>query len=557
MTVEVQVYAPDLTTPIGSPFVPIAASSMWERDETGAGEMTVPTGPLLDANPTLLDPGNFVVVSWEYPDGTNVRHGWIIETRSRSAQEGTWDEISVAGPGATALLRRAVVWPPRGLRRTGQNDCRLFGWMNRQYDDSAWPGIAYSHGQQQDPGPENLVGRPSGWPGPLAEWVWAEAPTPNPNNPDALVNPPGVTYFRRRLAGDYAGPARLFVTAANAFRLFWDGCEIADGTNYQQIKSVDLMLEANTTHLVAVEVVNQTPPDGWAGQNIGGFLMEIRRIDPVNGDLTSTALYRTFTTAPDPSPEPWSMLGYPEDVPGMTPGHILRILLEEEAQARGTLTQLTRMFNDELDSAGNPWPEIVVAFNSGDTLLDAALRLRDYDVQVEIDADLNFYAWQDRGDDLTGSAVEIPWQDASERAIETDDTTFTGLLVRSSDGWQETEYLPGERREGFILLGRTVGADVALDVATGVRDNLSEPRASVTFVTEPTAGDLKPLFAYGLGDTLNAPWVDPEAFGGPWATGPVRLTSIAVEAREGGGLRWTHEGRVGPDGIEPEESEPI
>ncbi len=65
----------------------------------------------------------------------------------------------------------------------------------------------------------------------------------------------------------------------------------------------------------------------------------------------------------------WRCLPYPDQEPGMTPGEVLGILLDE-AQHRRCFPELVRTFNAFVDSAGNAWPRVGdIAVRVGDDYL--------------------------------------------------------------------------------------------------------------------------------------------------------------------------------------------
>src|SRR5690606_38461757 len=51
----------------------------------------------------------------------------------------------------------------------------------------------------------------------------------------------------------------------------------------------------------------------------------------------------------------WDSLGYPAQTPGFTPGEVIELVLGE-AQARGTLPNVSLSYDASVDSAGQPWP---------------------------------------------------------------------------------------------------------------------------------------------------------------------------------------------------------
>lgn len=540
MTVTLAVYDRDLTTLIDVLDQPYAIEWARERLDVGAGRFTVPhDSPIVQANPGILDGEHMVVVR---DDGTP-RFGWLIRRRSRTRSV-VWDPVTVAGPGVVEVFRRMTVGPPGGFGACAvPDDTRLFGFMAPAYDDSTWmEGAAlFSHGQQEDPTPPNLVERPRGWTDPLAEWIWTEEATGDP-----LTNTPGRSYFRRVLE---VGPGegarvRLFVTAANSYTAYFDGAEVASGSDYRGFQWIDLDLCENTNHVFSAVVENQTPPANWAGQNIGGLLMSMRKL--MDDDTFDTVLYRSHTPAlypGTPAEGPWRALHLPASPPGMTPGHILAVLFDE-GQTRGVLTQATRDFTDALDSAGNAWPEeIEFACRVGDdSVMSVAERLREYDVDVELTPGLVFRAWHNRGSDLSGS-VTVGLDAAGEQGVDTEDEEINAVVARTQEGWIEEPPAPtADRREGFLSLGLTPSNATGREIAADAADEFSVSRRLARWRTNSAQTDVpQPHDDYDLGDTITAPAL-PADITADWALLPVRVDSVIARVDRVGDVDWYHEG---------------
>lgn len=540
MTVTLRVYDRDLTTSLGVLDQPYDIEWARERLDVGGGRFTIPhDSPMVQATPGVLDAENMVVVQ----KGATVRFPWLIRRRSRDRGV-VWDPITIAGPGAVEALRRALVGPPGGFGRCAvPDDVRLFGFMAPSYDDTGWmEGAAlFSHGQQESPTPPNLVERPRGWTDPLAEWIWTQEATGDP-----LTNDPGKSYFRRVLE---VGPGegtrvRLFVTAANTYTAYFDGAEVASGSDYRGFQWIDLDLCENTNHVFAAVVENQTPPDNWAGQNIGGLLMSMRKL--MDDDTFDTVLYRSHTPSlypGTPAEGPWKALHIPAAPPGQTPGHILATLLDE-AQDRGVFTQVTRDFSAALDSAGNAWPEeIEFACRVGDdSVMSVAERLREYGVDVELTADLVFRAWAERGTDRTGS-VTIGLGVAGEQGVDTEDEEINAIMARTQEGWIEEPPAPtADRREGFLSLGLTPSNATGRQIAADAAAEFSESRRVHRFRTNSSQPDARePHTDYDLGDRITAP-VLPDDITADWELGPVRVDAIVARVDRVGDVDWYHEG---------------
>lgn len=525
MDLRLEVYDRDLVTLIGRLDQPYEIELADERADLGAGKFTIPhDAPFLVANPGCLGGDNLIKVV-DADDADAERFAFIIRRKQRTRQD-VWDPVQVTGPGVAAALNYGLVYQPLGLDpEAPPTDQRLFGWMARDYDDSAWTTpLAHGFGPQDDPVIPRYRLLPDGWPDGDAEWVWGEALDGNQRNTV------GVNYFRRDLdllaAPANVGRARMFVTATSAYRAFVDGIEVASGNYWREFQTVDIELYRQE-HLIAFEVEN-APPRG--GPNPGGLLVTIIALD--ENDELGDVLYRSFTGAGGAA-GPWKVLPYPSVTPGVTPGFIVRRLILE-AQARGALTPFTIDFDDDLDSNGTPWPFLTeLALQVGnDTALTAMERLVDLGITFDVTPSLEVRLFASRGADLSAS-VELVGYDVS---IETEDEAFNTGLIRGGSAWVEvpSPAPSSDRREGFVSLGLNPTVAQARAIGTEVIDGLSAPRQLVRFTHTPLAGPF-PFDDYTVADLVTGPTLASDDILAPWVQGPVSVETLSVQARIDGG----------------------
>jgi hypothetical protein len=92
---------------------------------------------------------------------------------------------------------------------------------------------------------------------------------------------------------------------------------------------------------------------------------------------------------------------------GKTPGFIMRTLIDE-AQARGTLTQLDYSFSDTLDSSGAAFAKTLTADETaGTTLAEVAIKHQELAIDYNITPDLVLEYYNTRGTDRTVSATPV------------------------------------------------------------------------------------------------------------------------------------------------------
>lgn len=240
-----------------------------------------------------------------------------------------------------ALWEDMVVYPELGAGQVLENDTRLFNFSSKHFDDSAWGAAVQSEQGTGDAGGSRYAA-PANLPPEMevAWWIWSEA------SPTTGSVAAGDAYFRKSYTttGELV---RIYITADNAHELYLDGelVEVDDvlrggGVGWGGLKQVDRWLSSGT-HVFAIKGTNVA----GVAPNPAGVLMAAFQLTS-NGMTLGPLRVQTDNT--------WKALGYPASVPGLTPGKVLRHLLEE-AQARGAMTGVTLGFTDAVDTAGAAW----------------------------------------------------------------------------------------------------------------------------------------------------------------------------------------------------------
>lgn len=300
------------------------------------------------------------------------------------------------GPGVDAMLEWAVVFPAMGTNRTPIETERVFNWTAPlgTYDDSGWGTAAsiMSVDAAKFTGGQGWVLQPTGEGFPDntgAAMIWA----PPGSATDA---PEGDCYFRQHFTTS-AGRHVIYLIIDNYGEVYIDGqliVTVNEADGFQNVTFQPFELSGGT-HTLAVFAHNSADT-GAPGNNPGAAAWAIYDADQANTPLDVVAVSNS------------SVLGvfYPPYPPGMTPGEALLVALGE-AHDRGTIPWVQPTFDGDLDSGGNPWPEVAdLATKTGNDVLTFARELSgtyiDYRVRP---GDFALDAWV-KG--YRGSARDVP-----------------------------------------------------------------------------------------------------------------------------------------------------
>lgn len=417
--------------------------------DTGSGSLKVHVfDPVLDDFPTILAYDNIVRFALHGTD----RFAFIIEGKALSPapveeDAGRWWEIS--GRGVLAMIERALVFP-EGQVTGAMIRQRTFGFMAAAFDDSLWTNAIEI--QRQDAA-GTYQGAPDGWPDPLAFWIWSRGPVSG-------AMPTGTSYFRKQFSIAAATPVSILAAGDNEYRLWLDDDLIIDNLSapyagWHDPQRWDGALEAGD-HILAVEAINK--PLRTGGNSMAAFICSVIATDD-NHALSTTILERTDSS--------WLADDYPVDIPGMTPGQILRVLIEE-AQARGVLAGVTLGFDDALDSNSAAWTVApYISVDIGTNYLNFAKTLMEQHIDMDMSPELVLlaYAKGTQGHDRTtgvGAVELIVGRDFEELTAQGDENggnshVANALLLRDQTGALVTRedavsLLSRPRKESYIEL---------------------------------------------------------------------------------------------------------
>lgn len=310
--VTLRVLQPNLTTPVAELDQPFGIEWADEGLDVGTLWFSIPhDSPVVVANPTILDRDSVVMLR---TDGVD-RLPYVIRRRQRERGD-VWDTIRVGCLGGVELLRTGLVEYARGVGTGVPSDERPFGWMAVDYDDSGgcWvEGAPYSGGQWREPRFRAKRDQPPDFPDPRAEWI-GPAPLTATGSGGQQHTPDDAWYLRHYLVGDYVGTATLFIAADDAHLTYYNGSQVAEGSDFRQLVKVDLNLTGDD--VLAMEVTNA--PLGSKVNNPTEVVYTIAVVDE-DGEI-DRVLFRSvstnlFTTTadevqsivldPDLGPFPW------------------------------------------------------------------------------------------------------------------------------------------------------------------------------------------------------------------------------------------------------------
>lgn len=489
MSVEVRVYAgADPTDLVGSLLGTLAEDGgravSDKKNDAGAWAVAVPRDAAEAAWIQTYNVVRFLV------GGTVCFSGRIGPRDQQTLDPGeeAREMRSIGGPGILDTLRDARVDPHPDV--TLRHDTRYFTFAAIDYVDwGSWdPAVELF---RQDDADESLYGTdvPASWPDPTAYWIWGTALS------DPLDDPPqpiGKCYFRRSPNLTTTGDCALLIACDDKYRLFVDGVFVGENGEAHMFREYDrynLFLEAGV-HDIAIECENIARP--VSSTNSAGLLFAMYRT--IDGGVLDDLMIH--------SDDDWQVLAYPAAPPGMTPGEIMNVIIEE-AQARGALAIWSVDFTDSLDSNGDAWDhelDITVRV-CAEKVHDVLLKLAEADVDFAVDHETLTLRMFNKGGLNTGGAVEPEvGVDLLDLHHATDPAEATSLAVRHADGslvfldsGVPSEDADEPRIEAYIEAGSAPSSEAAERMAAAIFDLLAAPAPDVTFELHPDGP---------------APWVD-------------------------------------------------
>lgn len=250
---------------------------------------------------------------------------------------------------------------------------------------------------------------PWGWPQsvPRAFWVWDR---------DTRVSaaPVGDVYLRREFTTAVACSITVYASADESFTVYLDGERIlhqsGQGTNAWQ------NLYSATTDVAAGGHVL-----GMRARNTSSTAAAICTAFQV-GDAKINAADILLCYTGDGQ---WKINPYPNLAPGLTPGEILRTLIEE-AKDRGvdSFLAVDYDFTDATDSNGAPWTQVYDwAFNVGDEYTAVIQKLEEIAVEVRFNPEtFALQAFNAQGTDRSTGAGAIAFRGGLNLTEATEDS---------------------------------------------------------------------------------------------------------------------------------------
>lgn len=483
----------------------LAPSYLEEIGGPGGGSFSISTtDPKVIADGTLLDYRNVLKCK---VDGLVVGAFLVGKKNSKIIDDDASKEVyAISGENLRTWFEGAQVRPAGGLTKTSFED-RAFNFATER---GSW------YHADQWATPVNVVGwgdiagspwryAPANWPdAPTAQWIWSTN--------SYTSAPAGDNYFRYEFTTVTDGKYSLFLGADNSFAVYIDAQlnTSSDPTApaWTEMTRIDVDLPAGD-HVIGIKVNNDA---AGPAALIAAFYKA--------GDATLGTAAELITVTGGAG---WLVAGYPDPVPGWTPGEVMRTLLEE-AQARGVLfpTWITPTYTDTLDSNGLAWDrDLEWSFGVGDSLTSVLESLEELSCDIWIDPDtFEFNMVRARGVDrsiytydLDGiSVVSSPLvfekgKNLLEAGIDGVSEITNSLLLQTNDGWEViADTSPSVSKYG--VLEGTLKADASSNsssaIATQVFSQKANPEEGATYSIIPTTGHV-PFKDFQVGDWVLAP----------------------------------------------------
>jgi hypothetical protein len=255
-------------------------------------------------------------------------------------------------------------------------------------------------------------------------------------------------------------------------------------------------------HVAAVKVTNFDRPN--PATNVMGFIFSVVKLlgggiqagDVVTGSSAGT-----------------KMLAFPATEPGMTPGHIVKVFVEEN-QTLGALAFLHLDFDETDDSAGTPWPkEVNLSFQVGATLLDVVQSMTAQGLayfRIKPDSTtFTLQAFSARGVDLSGTVAAVYASNIGALAHQRSAVGANTIMSRTAEGrWRIDEDTAAVtawgRRFASVQLGTAPSDGAAADQVAKILADRANPADVITQIRlEGTSA--VPYVNFERGDTISAP----------------------------------------------------
>lgn len=416
--------------------------------------------------------------------------------------------VTFTGPGLLGILADALIEPPGGVGRSPIVTDVHFDFTHPDYDEATgtWTGattmMTVEDGQTTWGPPTWATTMPAhaiaGVGSGTTEIIWSADGTPT-------SAPAGWRWFRAGATGagtfstPFDGLHYVFFTVDNAGSIYIDNKQISagggegesleSGFNKTQITPVSL---SAGDHTIAVKAQNFA---SFGGANPGGIAVAVY-IPGYPPTLVFESTSSTMNVSDD------------AEVPGMTPGTVLRLIVEAQ-QALGRWTYVSLSFDDVNDTDGNPWPTFaqIAARAGSDSVYSLVQKLMTVYADVEMRSDdwiLDAWIWGDR-DPSSGVTFEVG--NLTSLNFHRQRKTADELLVLWTGGFSRVA--PGGEVQAFLQLGPEDTEDEIGRIGGQIVAQHGNPREQVTF-------------AYKARDDTELPWVNANFVPGATATMPTR-----------------------------------
>jgi hypothetical protein len=451
----------------------------------------------------------------------------VVETITRdtiSQGDEASQKATISGNGGLSVLRRALVFPSRGVDAVPVESLRSFSWVSPDFASQAalWPLAKQINRQREYANWRAPL--PWIWPDTSGYWIWGNVASATANHA-----PSGTCLFYKSFTVTGDKTCRIFVAFDNRGTLYVDGAEMSAFESFTTGRYVQLELSSGT-HYIAARVENL--PNGQT-INPAGFIAAGYTVGA--GGLLDALLFHTDGT--------WRCLPYPTTIPGFTHGDVIIRLLAENQGDGGLLDDIEVDFTTTLDSAGVPWSQYrEISAQVGRNLEDLVLEMSDAFIDVQMaPGTLTLRAWNSGGrgntipvtlqqttDPATSDFISLSHTGKRARMNRTLIRYADGHLLRDDAGSLATHGQLGE----YLELGSVKGESEANQIADQLMDNRTQPAWSTAAVLKPHDVAATPYDGgWQVADTIEVPNEsgDDEA---------MRVRSIAYREDEDGNAKW-------------------
>jgi hypothetical protein len=439
----------------------------------------------------------------------------MIRTQIAESEES--DEVTIwSGRGHLALLERAVVYPVHGPNQQPIQEDRVFNWTAYDFNDGLWDDVhvvAYA-----DDAKRASLGGSTPWDDSEDLAWYADEPLgPPPGNP-AILGPADGTvlnvddstrgdqfhYFRQHVTLP-DGRLTIHFAADNLGEVYLDGLLLMSTEDWRRDNFVSFDCSSGD-HVIAVSLVNipQAPA------NPCGFSWVI-----VDQNYP-------FTDPIAMSDDSGTMLTYQLDPPGMTPGEVINICINE-AVNRGELGWIDgSMIDDNFDMNGNEWPRDPAPTISTKVGTDYFTFFREIagtyiDMYMPPDSlQLQIWRYEEKGNDSTLTWGDLDDPDSVKPTgliYEEDYVVANRVLSRWVGGWMQVDRTSqfGPIRGATLGVGAIDSAPEVVRVSQSQLQIFGDVRQQITIGILPEGVEDNTPYV-GLwkttGDTVNIPLSD-------------------------------------------------